>query len=106
MKIYSSLKKVPVTKMYSQILTAFCVDKGQDFNDRTPFIVYLPCGKEGVAVGSVDELMELANAQTEGQTEGLWEYLGQDDDVLDQSYQSTCELAGYKVILCIEFVKT
>lgn len=99
MKVYKSLKKVPVTKLFSSIVTAYT--STQSFEERTPFIVYLPDGKEGIAVGSVRQLVDLMADQSEGRTEkwNLFEEEGKPSHLA-----TTCEFGGFEVNLIIECV--
>lgn len=99
MKVYKSLKKVPVTKMFQSIITAYTSDV-QDYSSRTPFIVYLPCGKEGIAVGCPSELVQLMSAQTEGQTDGGWKIVDRKKEPTFMQAQG--ELGEFPVTFIIE----
>ena len=98
MKVYKSVKKVPVTKLFSNIVTAYA-SSSQSFEERTPFIVYLPDGKEGVAVGSVRNLIDLMEAQSEGRID-KWSLFEQEDR--PSHLATTCDFADIEVTLVIE----
>lgn len=98
MKVYSSLKKVPVTKMFQNIITAFA-SSSQSFEERTPFVVYLPDGKEGVAVGSVSNLISLMEEQSEGRIE-KWSVI--ETAECPSHLTTSCDFADIDVTLVIE----
>ena len=88
-----------MTLMYHSIITAYTTD-GQTFADRTPFICYLPSGKECIAVGQPRELVDLMSEQTEGQTEGAWKIVERKKEA---SYlESKGELGNFRVTFVIE----
>lgn len=94
MKVYKSLKKVPVTKLFSNIVTAHT--STQSFEDRTPFIVYLPSGKEGIAVGGLHQLTTLMNDQSEGRID-VWTVHEEPTHL-----KAFCDFGGVDVTLIIE----
>lgn len=100
MKIYPSLKKVPVTKMFQNIITAYA-PSSQSFEERTPFIVYLTDGTEGIAVGSVHHLIDLMGDQSEYRI-GKWNIV--ESDGAPTHLTTTCDFADIEVALVIEAV--
>jgi hypothetical protein len=101
MKIYKSLKKVPATKAFEAIITAYPVSTTSGFESRTPFIVHTADDVEGIAVGTVASLQSLMSDQTEGQTDDEWAFVEPDNDITPH-YASSCMLAGYIVNIVIE----
>lgn len=101
MKIYPTLKSVPVTKANDCIITAW--DKEQeDFSDRKPFRVYLPCGAEGFAIGDCDELADVIDAQCEGNWVEQLEFTSEDGVIC--SWDGVCLIGIYTLGVRIERV--
>jgi hypothetical protein len=101
MNIVGSLKSIPVTKAYWNIITVWDKEAVEAI-ERRPFRVYLPCGAEGFAIGDVDKLAELMDAQCEGHWVEQPELRSPDGDVA--YWEGSCIIGVYTLGVRIEAI--